>query len=344
MKRFILTLIVALFALVPAAVQAGDYHSGTNLVCSDCHVAHYSQSHVYNPGDFPPVPLGTAGPYKHLLRNEDNELCLTCHDSKPWAPDVFGVNGGSAGNRLAGGLSAAAGSPRANDTGYDDIDGHTLWSTAAAPGGTFANATGLKCVDCHSQHGSLTQYRNLRTSTSATNTFFGKNLTYAVTTNDPTKDVFERAATSYKEQDVDYNEPTTTASAYGNWCAACHPTYHGAGGATNMGGASGGDAGLAFPWLRHPTADVNIGQNATYISSLTQYNSHTNLVKVMSPSNNWTAPVAAGVTPTCFSCHKSHGNKNGFGLIYMKGTGTVTEEGDGGVYKDLCRQCHIQGA
>lgn len=44
------------------------------------------------------------------------------------------------------------------------------------------------------------------------------------------------------------------------------------------------------------------------------------------------------------SCHKAHGNRNPFGLIFMTGTGaTVTEDGDGGVYKDLCRQCHTQG-
>jgi hypothetical protein len=44
------------------------------------------------------------------------------------------------------------------------------------------------------------------------------------------------------------------------------------------------------------------------------------------------------------SCHKAHGNQNSFGLIYMSGTGTVTEEGDDGVQaKDLCKQCHVQG-
>ncbi len=209
MKRFIPILIVALFALVPATVRAGDYHSGANLVCSDCHVAHYSQSHVYNPGDFPPVPLGTTGPYKHLLRNEDNELCLTCHDSKTWAPDVFGVNGGTAYNRLAGGLNAAAGAPRANDTGYEDIDGHTLWSTATAPGGTFSDATGLKCVDCHAQHGSLpTQYRNLRTSTSSTNTFFNTNSDVRRDDERPDEGrVRARGRAAYREADVDYNEP-----------------------------------------------------------------------------------------------------------------------------------------
>jgi len=51
----------------------------------------------------------------------------------------------------------------------------------------------------------------------------------------------------------------------------------------------------------------------------------------------------------CLSCHKSHGNKNSFGLIYMKGVGDVTEEGAGtgsgaGAYIDLCQQCHVQGA
>jgi hypothetical protein len=27
---------------------AGDFHYGINLICSDCHVMHYSQSHGYN--------------------------------------------------------------------------------------------------------------------------------------------------------------------------------------------------------------------------------------------------------------------------------------------------------
>jgi hypothetical protein len=44
------------------------------------------------------------------------------------------------------------------------------------------------------------------------------------------------------------------------------------------------------------------------------------------------------------SCHKSHGNQNAFGLIFMSGTGTITDNGDGGAYRDLCRQCHRQGS
>ena len=104
----------------------------------------------------------------------------------------------------------------------------------------------------------------------------------------------------------------------------------------------------ATPWRRHPTADVNIGESGTsttYVSSLAQFAGHTNKVKVMDSQGLWTGSSSDNtVTPSCMSCHKAHGNTNGFGLIFMNGTGTVTEQGDGGVYKDLCRQCHTEGA
>ena len=102
----------------------------------------------------------------------------------------------------------------------------------------------------------------------------------------------------------------------------------------------------ATPWKRHPTADVNIGESGTsttYISSLARYNTVTNKVKVMDSQGTWLGTNTT-LTPSCFSCHKAHGNKNPFGLIFMNGTGTRTEEGDGGAYKDLCRQCHSEGA
>lgn len=350
MKHACITLAaVALVGLVrPAA--AGDFHSGPSLICSDCHVAHYSQTHGYTLFGIT-VPLGAAGPYENLLRNDVNDLCLTCHDSQSFAPDVFGLNGGMAIVRQAGALNVAPGHGRLNDAGYDVSDGHTLWSTATAPGGTFSNTAGLECVDCHEQHGQdAGQFRNLWTSTQPGNKFENKNLTYAVGVNDAAKDVYERTARGYAIANVDFNEPSTTASAYGAWCASCHVNFHGAGGVPNMGGTSGG-AGQqnpvnATPWVRHPTADVNIGNNAsaTYVSSLTQFNSHTNRVKVMDSQGLWNGLAGDNtVTPSCMSCHKGHGNKNPFGLIYMAGTGTVNEEGDGGLYKDLCRQCHVQG-
>jgi hypothetical protein len=344
MKRILCLVAVGLIALVGVAA-AGDYHVGGNLICSDCHVMHYSQSHGYSVGgSF--VPLAAGGPFTDLLRAEPNDLCLTCHDNNSSAPDVFGLNTGKVYTtpvRLAGGLNAVA-AHRANDAGYDEIDGHTLWSTATAPGGTFSNAVGLECVNCHSQHGSATQYRNLLNR----GIFNGKNVTYAIGTNDLTKDVFERYPRSYSDPDVDFNEPDVTKSAMGAWCSSCHTNFHGAGGSTNMGGLSGGTGPTANanPWVRHPTADVNIGNTATstFISSLPQFNAKAYRVKVMDSQGLWNGTTADNtVTPSCFSCHQSHGNKNGFGLVYALGTGTLGEEGDGTQPKDLCRQCHVQG-
>jgi hypothetical protein len=356
MKRLILALCaLSAFGLASVAM-AGDYHSGTELICSDCHVAHWSQQHGYSTTNTYVGDIGGAGPHDALLRDEVNDLCLSCHNNNSVGPDVFGANTGkySGTNRSAGGLNAAAGH-LANEAGYDDIDGHTLWSMAMPPGNTgsptpyVARADGLECIDCHSQHGqNATQFRNLQTSTSATSKFNGATVTYAITTNDGTKDVFEKVGPKhYAETDIAYNEPSTTASAFGKWCQSCHFVFHGSGGATNMGGQSGGWlTATPVDWKRHPTADVNIGHagSSTRVSSLTQYNSHGNRVRVMDSQGLWDGTSADNtVTPSCMSCHKSHGNQNGFGLIFMNGTGTVTEEGDGGVYKDLCRQCHIQG-
>src|SRR6266496_4390644 len=97
MRWLFAVLAICTLALAPATVRAGDYHSGTSLICSDCHVAHGSQGHVYQTGD-PFAPSVAAGaPYKFLLRDEDNNLCLSCHDGKTWAPDVFGSNTPSTG-------------------------------------------------------------------------------------------------------------------------------------------------------------------------------------------------------------------------------------------------------
>ena len=344
MRRLIILFSVFLTMGIGASVQAGDFHTGASLVCSDCHVAHYSQSHTFTGSGTVFPPLGAGGPFTNLLRDEEVKMCLACHDGQSFAPDVFGASATNT-RRMAGGLNAKAGTI-ANDLGYAEIDGHTLFSTAVPPGGTgtayVPGGEGLICTNCHAQHGG-TSYRNLLNR----GIFTGDNLTYAVGTNDLTKDVFERSSASYVETDVDFNEPATTNSAYGNWCQNCHVDFHGAGGAANMGGQSGGVTNLnTNPWKRHPTADVNIGTvSATFISSLARFNGNTNRVKVMDSQGLWNATTADNtVTSSCMSCHKAHGNRNAFGLIFMNGTGaTVTEDGDGGIYKDLCRQCHVQG-
>jgi hypothetical protein len=345
MKRLMLVLVVMALGGMAAVAMAGDFHVGANLVCSDCHVAHYSQSHDYVVGGTVFPPLGPSGPYNDLLRNNVNDLCLSCHDGKSWAPDVFGANTGGT-IRQGGALNSDPLYGRTNDAGYDVIDGHSLGSKANPPGmgtSTYVPAAdGLVCTSCHAQHGSATQYRNLLNR----GVFNGDTLSYAISSNDLTKDVFERSPAAYGIGDVDFNEPNTHGSDYGRWCGSCHQLFHGAGGSSNMGSVAGGTGSAnANPWHRHPDSDVNIGASgasATFISSLSQFNGLTNNVKVMDPTGKWDHS-SNQVTPSCFSCHKGHGNKNPFALIYMSGTGTVGEEGDGGQYRDLCRQCHSEG-
>jgi len=338
MKRVVSVVLVAGVFAGPAL--AGDFHSGTSLVCSDCHVMHYSQSHGYSEdGTGIYAPVGATGPYHYLLRNEINDLCLSCHNNASFAPDVLGANSNGY-VRQAGGLNRDGTAP------YYHATGHTLDSTDPAPGSDVAwsNPDGLECVNCHHQHGRNplgNAYRNLqaRPGSAPANSI----VSYAIGTNDLTKDVFERVAggalsSHYSIGNIDFNEPLATASAYATYCKGCHTNFHGDKGSAEMGGAAGTE------WLRHPQADADIGAAGSGHSSLAEYNRHVNKVKVMSPTGVWD-PAPTGATPSCFSCHKGHGNQNSFGLIFMKGTGTVTEQGDNGSSaRELCGQCHVQVA
>lgn len=325
MKR-ILAVVAAVALMAAGQAWAGDYHHGASLICAECHVMHYSQTHGYNPdGSGITVPLGGSGPYHYLLRNDINELCLTCHDGNSWAPDVLGINAGS-NVRMAGFLN--------EDGSGVEASGHTLNAIGTAPGGTFSNPDGLNCINCHHQHGHNSAgnaYKNLR----------GSFVSYSVGTNDPLTDVYEVAALNWDVSNIFFNEPDPTASAYADWCKGCHTNFHGAKGGPEVGGATGEE------WVRHPNADANIGALGGGHSSNSTYAGRTNKVHVMNPNGTWTStdPLDhADSTPSCFSCHKAHGNANAFGLIYMSGTGTVTENGDDGTTaKDLCKQCHRQG-
>ena len=326
---------------------AGDYHYSTDLVCSDCHVMHYSQQHGYNPdgtGLF--TPLGGAGPHHYLLRNDINDLCLSCHDGQGWAPDVLEAHGNGY-VRQAGALNEEGGNGL-----YPPTTGHTLNTTDTAPGSSPAwnNPDGLNCTDCHAPHGRADGgvtapggYRNL----------FPRSISYSrgdvEVTNDLTKWVFEDAssgasATHYGVGAIVFNEPDATKSAYANFCQRCHTNFHG-----DVGGAEIGGTGTPpEEFVRHPASTANIGALGGGHSSLSRFNGYANNVQVMSPTGQrppYDTTLDAGLTPSCFSCHKGHGNQNAFGRIYMSGTGTITEEGDDltPTVRESCRQCHTQG-
>jgi hypothetical protein len=204
------------------------------------------------------------------------------------------------------------------------------------PGGTEdMGAHGLVCTNCHAAHGNPDSYRNL--GGHGTEAGYPFAVTYAAETNDTTKDVFITAIRQYDVSKVWFNEPDPAQSKMADFCQSCHTDFHGDKGSDNMGGVTGEE------WLRHPQADADVGVIGGGHSRLSVFQGHTNNVKVLDWDGTGDAP--ATITPTCISCHKSHGNKNAFGLIFMSGDGTVNEEGDtnGEGVRDLCKQCHVQG-
>ncbi len=340
--------------MLALVASAGDYHVGSTLLCYDCHTMHFSQSHNWN--GTTPVPtaaqpdgnwLGGTGPNSYLLKLPEGQLCLACHDGQSFAPDVRGDH--------SNGYPRQAGTLTSGTAPYENWKGHTLNINATAPGGS--STMRLQCLNCHDKHGN-SNYRNLDGTANP--------ITYAKGTNDTTKDVFVRKyygdgsstmADRYSVGNVDFNEPAATpqnlGSAMGKYCRGCHTDFHGRKGDSNMGGSTG------TAWLRHPTADANIGAFSSdgEHSSLDVFKNKPYRVQVMSPSGDWGTQGAAwpaaptNLTPTCITCHKAHGNQNPFGLIFLAGTGPITEEGDAdgntspnmGVRTGfLCRQCHVQ--
>jgi hypothetical protein len=344
-------IITAALALVTGMTFAGEYHTGATLVCSQCHTMHASLQHSYG-GGVTGYPRSWT-PTEYLLKGGLNETCLACHDDAGFAPDVIGNDTGPMlTDRSAGALSTVAGPV----DGYEAWMGHTLGSTAVAPGdvGSFTpDAThGLTCMDCHHQHG----YGGFGTQDVAGNplsdTFRnlsakgGISVSYAIATNDTTKDVFETTARTYETAAVNLNEPNATDSGFGEWCQKCHVNFHGdVGDSASIGGSGSPPA----HFVRHPNATVNIGAVGGGHSSLGVYSGRLNRVRVMSPTGDWgtqgTAWTGApgDLTPTCLSCHKAHGNKRAFGLIYALGASALGEDGDGSAARDLCTQCHVQG-
>jgi nitrate reductase cytochrome c-type subunit len=338
--------------LIAIPAIAGEYHYGAALLCADCHTMHFSQSHNYDgttPVSTTPQDngnwLGTSGPNPYLLKLSENNLCLACHDGQSFAPDVLGANFNSY-VRQAGALNR----PGLN-TPYEVWKGHTLDITARPPGGV-SNIT-MNCGQCHEPHGSVS-FRNL-----AGPSYGGPVVTYtkgeSYGSRTKTVDVWLKQwvkgdlINNYSYDSVRFNERNPNNGMYADFCQGCHQRFHGTIGSSEIGGnlVTGG-------FLRHPSAEVNIGAMGGDHSSIAKYNSASNRVHVMSNATNdylanpgsGTFTPGDGLTPSCFSCHKAHGNQNPFGLIFMGATGTVTEEGTtAGVtqgIRNLCGQCHVE--
>jgi hypothetical protein len=358
MRTSTLAVAAAIVLTAAPAARAGEWHTGTTNVCTDCHTMHFSMQHDWvgaSPVSTNPQPngnwLSATGPNEFLLKAPANQLCLACHDGQTFAPDVMGMNNNAApaNGRSAGALNTAGlGSP------YETWKGHTLGSTAAPPGfdpavvGAPANwydpTTGLECISCHAQHGPAGAYRNLASyalGAAAT----AARPTYAIsTTNDPTKDVWINIATGYTPNtgdpatfgpyyasaNVSYNRndatvgTTKTSSKMDVFCATCHGDFHGGPGDS----AIGATAAVLDGFIRHPTSQTTIGASgaAGYggHSTLSRYTGATTRVKVYASDRTGFTDA----TPGCPTCHKAHGNQNPFGLVFLNRSATsVGEEG-----------------
>ena len=359
-------LFAALAILAAAALPAfaGEYHSGANLECYDCHTPHHSMQHNWdgtNPVPTTPAPngnwLGAGGPTNYLLKLPANQLCLACHDGQTFAPDVLADNSNASPSqgRNAGALNEL-GNPI---NGYLDWMGHSLGSTVTPPGfnpaavgapPTWYNAAnGLECINCHAQHGPAASYRNLG-SYALGGAAASARPTYVISTTDnTTKDVWIKLASYtagsgsaatfdpyYDYVNIAYNRndatvgTTKTSNRMDTFCATCHGDFHGGAGDTNIGATIAALDGF----IRHPTSQVTIGaagaQGYGGHTSLADYTSGVYRTKVY-------ASDQAGFTdaaPGCVSCHKAHGNKNPFGLFFLaqakppaSPAGPITEEG-----------------
>lgn len=354
----------AILAMATTAF-AGDYHTGITLKCFDCHVMHYSQTHGYTPSGGNFTDLGSGGPFHYLLRDNINNLCLSCHDEQGFAPDVFESHGNGY-VRQAGALNEVGGNGQ-----YPPNTGHTLGSTDPAPGSNpeWRNLNGLSCADCHAVHGGGAgagwagpsgSYRNLGGFGTAIGSTFG--ITYARGDQDGANTgtnlnywVFEDvssgvSANHYGANHVTFNEPDITTSQYANACKRCHTNFHGAVGGSEVGGVLVGAHYEEFE--RHPTGGVDIGAIGGGHSNLTRFVAEgASQLQVLSPNGTRHGSYVAtdeDLTPSCMTCHKAHGNQNAFGLIYVLGAnaggGVMTEQGDGGTdIRNTCRACHVQG-
>lgn len=308
--RCILLLAVGLVLLSTAFAQAGDYHVGSSLVCSDCHVMHFSQGHTYSgvsgQQEFPNL---TTGPNRYLLRRpqDSSQICLACHDGRTDAPDVLGDNSTGVFLRAAGQLNSTVDSADIQGTG------HTIGSMSAAPGaGTQWNGnatTGLLCSHCHATHGNA-YYRNLVTNpgnatgvtitymTGPANTYDGSSVVQQI--------VKSPLASQFNVQNILYRQATTT-NGLSVWCRGCH------------------DYTTSFV---HPF-DTQIPSDSAWSAS------HSSRIPVVSASQVIPGPDNLVF---CLSCHKAHGSTHTKGELWDDMTTTALE--DGALIDDTCMQCH----
>lgn len=326
---------LAVCAVAVSGIRAGEYHGvQPTTACSDCHSAHASErGQVWTPTE-------------KLLKNTGGEvpLCMSCHDgTDPQAPDI--VSSGTAANpsnvvstQYASKYGSSAGVFQGDYLLSTNPCGHSLVPGAlvSAPLSTsYTKAGGLVCSDCHDSHGNG-NYRNLVPDPNpnhpgAFSIVLGTNVKESV----PVSMQNPNPAAAYDTGNISFGVPNNI----GAWCADCHDQL-----AQNSAGSS------PAHFKGHPSEVVIGGVGVhTDVSNWTTPSGQANTgfgtdvgdsspgiprLRYGSPSlSNSTA--GSGDAVFCLSCHKAHGSKYKYGLVWpLHQAGSDMLSG--------CQQCHFK--
>ncbi len=363
----------AILLFAPLISYSGEYHAPKQktflqttetLACSQCHTMHGTQ------GSTSMIYGGAATVYPVLLRAASIvQLCRTCHEdnslglSNPTPPDIWY-------NTL--GYIPSAGD-FSNRNYENEANRHSVGSNNVTPPGSNPTITipYFSCINCHDQHGN-TNYRNLklRPGNASADIKISYTLDSSSSCSDGTAtpcDVKNITTTGqgtttnlykYNRENVAFTKASSNSNGIAAWCGGCHTNFHGAGGASNMGGSTSGDTG-ASPWIRHPVRDVNINEaEANNHADRTNWASVAAASRIRAVDPDSTAPTSsvADEEPFCLSCHYAHGGGNPnngatpdldhSNLVFVDSAGKINLDSAystaTGRLRNVCEQCHNQ--
>lgn len=283
MLRHPISLFLALLIFLPLTLNAGDWHTTNQLICSDCHTMHNSQNGQPMRYDL------LSSPSPHLLRHASSlSLCIYCHDgTNPDAPDV--ISSVTYVSDPAGGFFTNTGGTASNTS-------HNLGMASPELSPGSSDSLILTCISCHNPHGN-SSYRNLQFNPPGS----GNTSDVTVVVNQTVRANGTNPAQVYIPSNLKYK------SGMSQWCNDCHTNFH---------GRTTGEEGTASPWFRHPQEKQISGStdaDFTYWSGTI-----TNRVPVQTPTDDTIPSTDDQVF--CLSCHKTHGSANRSGTIFADGT------------------------
>ena len=319
---------LAAILIAATTALAGAYHGQSDVLCSDCHTAHYSERGMIPEGAEPggPFPL-------MLMTGSVDHLCLSCHDgTDPDAPDVLApvtMYSTSGSEYSAGGFFSAP-------NGVTSIVAHDLGISVQVPLSSNSRTVTLKCTSCHEPHGN-NNYRNLIFDPDSSG--IGVNIILGV-------DIFQEISPAippdrsisieaYSADNIGYK------SNLSNWCIDCHSSLS--------------NIGLGMPpahFQQHPVSasldgiGYHVNSNHWLSGSGQGFGAVTGDDIEGIPRLRFQSPAAADYIMSkqpgaenelnCSTCHLSHGGNHKSALIWP-----LSEFNSADVYSG-CQQCHIK--